>query len=118
MSVGRRIDVWSVLIWCWLVCDAHVQGPLWLFDCRTLFVFLDPRAQTGKGPCFLELVVVAIVLPLSVLLPVEARWRPLLGDSEARSSPSYLEVRRYLLTPRALPSIELCFVGWTQFLVQ
>ena len=110
--------MWSVPMWCWLVCDTDVQGPLWLSDCRTLFVFLDPRAQTGKGPCFLELVVVAIVLPLSVLLPVEARRCSLLGDSEARSSPPYLEVRRYFLTPRALPCIELCFVGWTQFLVQ
>ena len=53
---------------------------------RTLFVFLDPRAQTGKVSCFLELVAVAIVLPLSVVLPVEARRRPLLGDSEARCS--------------------------------
>ena len=101
-----------------MVCDADVQGPLWLSDCRTPFVFLDPRAHTGKVSCFLELIAVAIVLPLSVLLPVEARRRPLLGDSEARLSPSYLEVRRYLLTPHALPSIELCFVGWTQFLVQ
>ena len=53
---------------------------------RTLFVFLDPRAQTGKVSCFLELVAVAIVLPLSVVLPVEARRCPLLGDSEARCS--------------------------------
>ena len=60
----------------------------------------------------------AIVLTLSVLLPVEAHWCPLLGDSEAHSSPPYLEVRRYFLTPGALRCIELCFVGWTQFLVQ
>jgi len=53
---------------------------------RRLFVFLDPRAQTGKVSCFLELVAVAIVLPLSVVLPVEARRRPLLDDSEARCS--------------------------------
>ena len=46
---------------CWLHCDANVQGPFWLSDSRTLFIFLDPHAQKEKRVCFLEATVIAIV---------------------------------------------------------
>jgi len=83
------------------VCDLCALGTIFLIGSghRRPHPLLPngPRTQFGdcsyssipahkKVSCFLELVAVAIVLPLSVVLPVEARRRPLLGDSEARCS--------------------------------
>ena len=86
LSLRRRCALFPLLGTIFLIGSGHwrphpTENPIW-----TLFVFLDPRAQTRKVSCFLELVVVAIVLPLSVVLPIEAHRRPLLGDSEARCS--------------------------------